>query len=561
MRSTVLAVAVLVALVLGIAAPAVAGPLEEGQTALEKKEWGKAADRFRAVLEKDAKNVAAAVGLAQALIGGRMSDLYLQAEDALHEVLKADPKNRVARRALGEVFLASARAKADNPQMMKFTLEDAKATWQALVAEDPADEAAVTGLAQTLYEGAAFDEAIQVLDEFLAGHSSQGGAHYWKGQIAYVQGLDLYRMAGELTDPAKDAFRKAQVAFAAATSADPKRFDAWMQLGYASQYIGETDQAQKAYEAAMDLDGQSMLPLKGIEALYLYRQGEYPKVLEGLVKGHPGNAAVLFFHGFNRLGAKQWAEAIESLEAFRKAATQPDFAAVHLGLAWEGKGDLDQARAWYEKALAFDPANQVAADGIDRQIRRAHAADAAKNPQAALALLEAYAPLFAMAPENVWVRNNVAFLLRETANPRQGEPSWKPVLEACAKLYEEATALAEAQVRGRESSLPYLTRHSLAGVINDTGLMYFYYPALEDLERAERYYDRALELTDDGYQDAFTNLVALYLKQERWEDLHDLAAACAESLRNADGTENGTGRAMARGVMQRLVDEGKVEKR
>ncbi|MHC5011312.1 MAG: hypothetical protein ACYTG6_10230, partial [Planctomycetota bacterium] len=67
------------------------------------------------------------------------------------------------------------------------------------------------------------------------------------------------------------------------------------------------------------------------------------------------------------------------------------------------------------------------------------------------------------------------------------------------------------------------------------------------------------ELTEDGYYDAFTNLLKIYLAREQWQDAYDLAADCAESLKDDQGRPHGTGQAHARGVMSQLEDEGKVE--
>ena len=71
-------------------------------------------------------------------------------------------------------------------------------------------------------------------------------------------------------------------------------------------------------------------------------------------------------------------------------------------------------------------------------------------------------------------------------------------------------------------------------------------------------YHDALDLTEDGYQDAFTNLEKIYRAQERWDELHELATACGQSLKQTNGQPNSTGRAYARGVAARLEQEGKV---
>jgi len=88
--------------------------------------------------------------------------------------------------------------------------------------------------------------------------------------------------------------------------------------------------------------------------------------------------------------------------------------------------------------------------------------------------------------------------------------------------------------------------------------MFQYYPAREDLEKAEEYYIRALALTGDGCADAFGNLASLYQKQGRLQEAYELARDCAESLRNADGSPH-PARGKARQLESQLANSGKVE--
>ena len=551
------------ALVLGLVlplAPVWAGAVEDGQKALDAKAFDKAADHFRKALEKSAGDADAAIGLAKAAIGGALTDAYYEAEEALYRALDANPKRRDARLALGDIYIVSARNKVTDPKSMEFTLKDAKSTFEKLHKEDPSDEAAAVGLARAMYWLAMYDDGVGVLDGFMAKSKSKGDALYWKGKLFYTQAEDAYRRSGALDEAVKDLFRKAHGSYVAATEADAKNFEAWIQRGYAGQYLGETDDAQKAYEKAMDLDPQSMAPLRGIEALYYYRAKEYPAALAALAEAHPDNVPVHFYLGFQALAAKKFDEAIESLSAFEKKSNNPGMVWTHLAAAHAGKGDAETAAKLYDKALDFNPNDDFAAAAIDQGLRAKYAKDAlAGDLDAALAMIKAYEKLFERAPGNVSVRNNVAFVLREAVTPRQREAKWKPVLDACVGIYEDASRLSEAQLSGgREANTAYTTRHSFAQVINDTGLMFQYYPSHLDLEKAEDLYLRALELTDDGYQDAFTNLEKIYKAQKRYDELHELASSCAQNLKQADGTPNTTGRAYARGVAARLEQEGKV---
>ncbi|MFV1958423.1 MAG: tetratricopeptide repeat protein, partial [Planctomycetota bacterium] len=403
-------------LAVAVAAPAKAGPLEDGQKALDARAWADAADAFRRVLEKDPKNADAAVGLAQAVIEGGFTDAIPGAEESLQQALEAKPKDHALRLALGRLYLAKAASNAADPTIMKFTLADAQTTFRALLDENGADEDAVAGLARALYDSALFDQALEVLDGFLAEHpSSNGKAPFWQGQVLYLQAQDAYRAAGKLDGKTRDLFEKARKAYAAAAAADPRHFDAWMQLGYATQYLGQDlAAAQAAYEKAMDLDPQSSLPLKGIAALYTYsRPKQYGPALQALVKAHPKNAQAWWFLAHERLGAKDGAQALEAFEAFQALSVTPQAAWTWMAKAWEVEGDDAKAETLYVKALKANPDDAVAADALDRRVRAARMEEAGKSPAGAKKLVETYEPLFAMAPNNAAIRNNAAFILPE----------------------------------------------------------------------------------------------------------------------------------------------------
>lgn len=540
-----------------IATPALADAVGDGKKALDAQAWEKAAGHFQKALEKKANDAEAAVGLARAAIGGELTDLYFMAEEALYKVIEGRPNRRDARLALGDLYIASAKSKVTDPKSMEFTFKDAMATFKKLLKEDGKDEAAAVGLARSMFNLAMFDDAVGALDQFMAKNESKGPALYWKGKLLYTQALDAYRAAGKIDEGVKELFRKAQGSYLAATQVNPEHFDAWIQLGYATQYLG--GDAQEAYEKAMDLDPQSMAPLKGIEALYYYRAKEYPAALEKLIEAHPDNIPVHFYVGFQALAAKQYDKAIESLGRFEKKADEPGMVWTHLAKAYAGKGDDDQAAKLFDKALGFNPDDLVAAEGIDQQLRKKHFPTVGSSPKHALEMAAAYEKLFRRAPNNVWVRNNIAFILREVITRHPGEAKWRPVLDACVRIYEGASELAEQQLRGREATTPFSTRFGYAGVISDTGLMYQFYPSIKDYEKAEDYYIRALELTQDGYKDAFANLGKIYEEQEKWDALHELATSCGQNLKMLNGQPESTARAYARGVAARLEQEGKVK--
>lgn len=538
-----------------LAAPAVAGPADAARLAVKQERWADAADAWIEVLDKSPADKEAAMGLAHAVEKGGLVDLYIQAEEALQNVLEKKPKDRDARLALGNLFLAQARSKTDQ-NAMKFIYEDAKTQFTKLLEADPRDEDAAVGLARAHYWTAYFSDAIQVLDEFLKGGASKGPALYWKGQVFYIQAQDAYRAAGEINEDVKGLFRKAMASYEQATRANPKYFDAWMQFAYAAQYIGDVESAEKAYEQAIGLDEESVMPLKGIQALYQHRPDEYGPRLEELSHKCPLNRAVLLYLGYHHLGKEEWDAAVAQLEKYVRMSKTPQAAWSGLGQAYEGQGKVDKALEAYRKALKVNPNDAKARGALETKILQEHGTELA-TPAAAKALLADYEKLIEIAPSNLWIRNNAALLVRNGIESHKGDAKWEPLLDPVIEQYVEAARLAERELQGREQSLPDAWRYKYAGVMNDTGLMFQYFPSHRDLEKAEEYYLRALELTGDGHRDAWNNLRLIYLEQGRWQECYDLCRDCAERLTTEDGSAH-PDRAAAAQEADRLVREGRV---
>jgi tetratricopeptide (TPR) repeat protein len=545
-----------VAVVLATALPALGGAMEDAEKAVSEKRWADAVAAFREVLDENATHRAAAVGLARAAIEGGLVDVWREAEQVLLDLPEAEAARRDVRLALGDLYLALAAWSTDD-QEKRFTYEDAKSHFEALLEANPDDEDAVVGLARTRYETADFDGALGALNAFLERAESQGPAQFWKGQVLYLLAQDAYRKSGAIEGETRSLFTLARDAYQAAVAADPTSFLAALQLAYTAQYLGEREQAREAYVTAMDLDHQSDLPLRGIEALFSYDQAAYGQLLQELAREHPDNAPVYFYLGYHRLAHQVYEGAVQAFRTYIEKAADPGVVWTYLGQAYAGSGDDRRAVEAWEKALEANPDDDAAAGAWDAHLRGKMGEAALGAPADAQRFARAYDALFQAAPNNPWVRNNVAFVLREAVDRRRGgqfgevPAAWRPVLTTCIEQYEAASQAVESRTQA-QGNLPYATRHAYAGILNDTGLMFQYYPSTRDHQRAEDYYLRALGQTEDGYRDAFTNLERLYSAEARWQDLYDLAVACAESLKNEDGSPDQTARSLARGVMERM---------
>jgi hypothetical protein len=87
-------------------------------------------------------------------------------------------------------------------------------------------------------------------------------------------------------------------------------------------------------------------------------------------------------------------------------------------------------------------------------------------------------------------------------------------LKRSGEVYEEAAALLQNEPQ----------------VQSDTGLLFEFYPANFDADKAKRYFCRALEISDYTYRDAFDGLNRLCRKTGDWETLRDYSEGVIGSL-------------------------------
>ena len=569
-RFTTLGLSLWMAVALLAVPPAWAKTVAKGEKALAAGKWTEAADAFAAVAEKDATDRRAILGLAEAARKGKLADHLATATELLAGLRESNPKDVDLAIATGETFLAKGLVSgASDPDGLRYALADAKSAFEEALAVDPKNEAAHVGAAQVAFQGAEFDQALKILDAFLATKPEKPGrALYWQGKVYYLRANDAFRAAGSkfpLTGDVRALYVKAKGAFEASTLKDPTNFDAHMQLAYAAQIMGDQPTASTAYEKALALEPTSDLPLKGFSALYAHTPKKYVETLNRLAKTYSSNAVVFYHLGYHHLRAKQWGEAVPLFTKSINLASNDAFKAeanFYLGWCYDQTNQKDKAIKCFHATLKANPEHPQAPLRLERYIM----ADLASSGGGALDLasgeraLKAYKKLTAMAPKNVDIRNNIGLILRD-AYERNGQSSkYEPLLKAGTKFYTEASELIGEWNSDMEESVPFATRYGHAQVISDTGLMYQFYKPTRDYKRAEMYYSRALEFSSDGYYDAFNNLSKIYTEQKKWEDLYDLCAACEEALMaNEKGAPHTVGRAQAKSIMKRLVAEGKVE--
>jgi tetratricopeptide (TPR) repeat protein len=379
----------------------------------------------------------------------------------------------------------------------------------------------------------------------------------------YEDARQAYGREGKWSPDLQAKFQEAFDAFDGATKADPKRFDAWMRLGYSAQYlaIGDTskrDAAAAAYERAIDVDGERDEAMRGLSAVYRNDGSKWTdEVLPRLVKAHPRAPIVLYYQAYSLAQQKRTADAEKAYRAYVAAAKRPARGYVELGkLLLEAKKDAEGAKKAFLAGAEAEPNGAAGFEAVDWLIKGFfdRMGEAATSPTTAKAFLEEMESYAKLTPKNLTMHQNIGFFLRETS--RGGAD--RAMLDASVRHYLAACELIGPFREDLRASVPYGRRHTYAQILNDTGLMYHYYDSIRDLAKAESYYRQAQDWSEFGYWDAYTNLMKILEAQQRYEDAVDYAGSCAEGLKNEDGTPNETYRQTARGDAARM--ESKVRK-
>ena len=544
-----------------LAGSAWAGTIDKAKAAAKEKDWATAADAYAKALDEGGSTRAAAIGLAEAAVKAGRTDLFATAEDALLGLRDKNDADADVLVALGEISLAQSSIKQDT--LAKKSLDfQAKQSFEAALKLRPQLDAAAAGLAQTFYQSGDFEGAIQTVDAFLARKpAAPGRALYWKGQALYLQARDAFTAAGsQLTDDVRGRFVAARDAYQASVKADPSDYDACIQLAYAAAYLQEEDAARQAYRQAAVLAPRQAAPFEGLKTLLAYRADAFRAEIEGILKDQPKHEMALWYGAFDHYGAKDWRGAMKLLQQYVKVGQFPAQGWHWIGICAAAAGEANTAlNAWYE-ALDSQPNHEQATAEIEKRIRAGGAEQRALGSvKGALAVIAEYKPLLKGTPGLAWVRNNLAFMLREAYVKNNADKAWEPILKAATETYVDASDILGEWTAEKEGTYDWARRYAEAQIISDTGLMFQYYEPTRDYEKAEMYYRRALEYTEDGYRDAFDNLRKILTEKQRWQELHDLCAACAQNLTQENGEADTPTREFADQIRKKLLADGKAK--
>ena len=275
-------------------------------------------------------------------------------------------------------------------------------------------------------------------------------------------------------------------------------------------------------------------------------------MLKKLAAEQPKTPIVQYYWGYTLQEAGKLDEAEKAYRQFVAVSRNAAIGWFQIGeLLRDKKGDAEGARKAYLeslKAASNHPKADVAVYWLLQPLNE-KARDAVATAAATKALLKEYDAIIALAPKNISARNDAGFVLREA----YGRTKDKSLLEASVAHYEAAAALVGEWKPEYETTVPYRDRHGFAQVLNDTGLMFQYYPETRDLKKAESYYRQAMEWTAYGYWDAYGNMMKILEGAGRFEEAKDFAESCAEGIKQESGEPQESFRGTCRGDAERLA--------
>jgi len=493
-----------------------AGDADNAAALLKKGKPDEAADAARALLKKSDKNVEAWVVLADALTASGAPE---QAWTELENGIEANPGALVLPLKLGDTFLRIAeKAQASGGDGMTITnyYLDAERLYDTVLEKNPKSADALYGKAVANW-WIGRDEtkaaAKKLLGDCLMADAKHGKAHALQADILYY---DASGMQDE--NARKLAFAQAQSKYEIAAQLVDDAEQLWyVRWGHSCYGQGKYDEAKAAYiEGLKHHPEQDAAIRSGLYTLAKLDKDNPTErritYLEEAVKAVPNSAVACWHLGYAYAQQEKLPQALKVYE--KAAAIQPDIAEYTycVGYTQERMGHAKEALALYRKALKLQPDHPGATAQFFRLV-------AMKQPNLSEAepLLD---ELLALSPNTGWVHNDYALLLRDwaekTGTHKQKDPpsEVKKRLKRSAEIYEIAARL--------EPNEPQFQ--------SDTGLLFEYYPCIEDPEKAKAYFTRALELSEFTYRDAFDGLDRICRRTKDWETLRFYAESVVGAL-------------------------------
>jgi len=265
----------------------------------------------------------------------------------LETYLKKDSSNFDVHKLYADVMLS------------KLNLEKGKYHYQYILDRDSLNTGAYIGMGKlhALLDNSA--QSLVYLNRALMINPYLSEPYFLKGMLYRS---DYYKTGRE------ESWRLAVSSFQTAVEQDPENYSAYVQLGVMYDQIGDSS-ALEYYNSALDIYPESIEAWYN-KGMYYQNRGEVDRSLECYRTLHTIDstwADPYYNEGYiHLLMTEQFDSAIYYFD--RAVHFDPSYfqAYNNLGLAYEKKNDLTNAKFYYTKAVSINPDFQLAKDNLNR---------------------------------------------------------------------------------------------------------------------------------------------------------------------------------------------------
>ncbi|MHC4957099.1 MAG: tetratricopeptide repeat protein [Planctomycetota bacterium] len=480
-----------------LAAAVLAGGADQAAALLKKGDAKRAAEAAQRLADKDPANIDAWVVLADALVAlGEPADAWEKIEVAIEK----NPKEARLSMKLGDVFLKMAErelAGARDATAIQNYYLDAERNYGEALEKDGKLADALYGQAYANFYMNRKEKARELISKCLDMQRDHGRclalqAYVFYTERKYVEAATIYENALKADD------------------SDPIDM---VRYGHCLLVLKKTDEAKAAYLAAVKRHPENDIAIRS--GLLNLAGKSYDKLkpwLEEATKTIPNSSKIWFHLGYANFRAKDYKAAEKCFRKAIKIATGQTDYHYYLGHCLEAQGNARGALDEYRKSLKLNSAYSLPMAQFEGIILgMSQDIDAAEK---------LYDELLELAPNNGWIRNNYALMLRNWAEARGAAKDSNPApaarkrIKRSGEVYEQAAAILtkEAQVQ------------------SDCGLLFEFYPVNRDDKKAEQYFTEALVISEWTYRDAWSGILRLARRTKNWELMKEHAEGMIGAL-------------------------------
>jgi tetratricopeptide (TPR) repeat protein len=425
--------------------------------------------------------------------------------DVAHDSDEAERRVKSAlTRALSASLNDFVQAKTLNGDvhLLRSRISLAETSYQEAIAKEPKSASALRGLGETLYRAGRFSEALARFE---------AGVQAAPDQIDAAVGVAKSQLALE-------RIREAETLLARLRQGNPKNYAVNYWYAKASEASGNRDEAEKAYEAAIELGGTDPIVVDAYVGLALVknqqgRREEAQKVLAAAQEKLPKLPRIYEAMGQLALSEGRYAAAVEQFKAALERSPTDVGVKFRLGVALRKNRDFDAA------GKAFDEVAAVDRDYPGLALERGQLFEASGQTEDAL---RAFESALAKAPTDPDLMLRVGCGKVTAGRPEQAEELLKKVLEQRPTSAETHHCLGRAQLlEGSNLALALRTLERAVELDPHRAeyLLYVGWAANEAgrVAQAEQALKKALEL-DQGLGDAYWQRGILRYRQGAVKD-------------------------------------------